>query len=382
MTYVRGAIALDPAPDGKSGALIFTHDIDYSLSIVNMVAYARAEHAHGFSGTFFVETKNVNDQADTAFFDATGKKNTATVLALGGEIASHTVAHARDFRTMVYGTGLETPANYHPKVVAGGKTVVVGKTLGASLLGEMRVSKAMLEAALPGVHIDAFRTGYLYIHPRQFEALMQTGYRFDSSFTANDVLTDFPFREMDDRSYTRESTVTEFPILITDSHIPMLPLVPEFERVLDQEAVFHGISEVLIHPDVVADKLPTEIALFEHNKNRFWVGGVDAFGEFWLRRAKVTLATSFAGDAETVRVTSPEGMRGLTLDTQTAMTVSAAQGTTAVTVDGGRMVVLGTLAPGQTAVIVLEPLKQAGEQPSITNSRPAPAPSAHVGNYR
>jgi hypothetical protein len=132
----------------------------------------------------------------------------------------------------------------------------------------------------------------------------------------------------------------------------------------------------------VADKLPTEIALFEHNKNRFWVGGVDAFGEFWLRRAKVTLATSFAGDAETVRVTSPEGMRGLTLDTQTAMTVSAAQGTTAVTVDGGRMVVLGTLAPGQTAVIVLEPLKQAGEQPSITNSRPAPAPSAHVGNYR
>ena len=76
MAYVPGAVALDPVPDGKTGALIFTHDIDYSLSIINMVAYARAEHAHGFNGTFFVQTKNVNDQADSAFFNTVGKKNT------------------------------------------------------------------------------------------------------------------------------------------------------------------------------------------------------------------------------------------------------------------------------------------------------------------
>jgi hypothetical protein len=62
------------------------------------------------------------------------------------------------------------------------------------------------------------------------------------------------------------------------------------------------------------------------------------------------------------------------------MQVSDVKGTTAVSADGGRSVVLGTLAPGQTAVIVLEPLKQAGAVPSSTDSRPAPAPSAHVGN--
>jgi hypothetical protein len=382
MAYVRGAIALDPAPDGKTGSLIFTHDVDYSLSIINMLAYARAEHAHGFYGTFFIQTKNVNDQADSAFFDATGKKNTVEVAKLGGEIASHTVAHARDWRSFGYGTGLETPANYHPKVVAGGKDVVVGKTLGATMLGEMIVSKAMLQAAVPGIQVDAFRSGYLYINPRQYEGLMQTGYRFDSSFTANDVLTGFPFREMDDRSYTKESTITEFPILITDAHNPMLPLVPAFNQLLDDESVFHAVCLVLIHPDVVADKLPTELAMYEHVKNRFWVGGVDAFGQFWLRRARVALATSLAGDTETVRITSPDGMSGLTLDMNSAMRVSDVQGTTAVSSDGGRSVVLGTLAPGQTAVIVLEPLKQAGEAPSSTNSRPAPAPSAHVGMYQ
>jgi len=378
LAYVRGAVALDPVPDGKTGALIITHDIDYSLSIINMVAYARAEHAHGFDATFFVETKNVNDQADSAFFDATGKKNTVTVASLGGEIASHTVAHARDFRTFPYGTGLETPENYHPKVIAGGKDVVQGKTLGASLLGEMRVSKAMLEAAVPGLHVDAFRTGYLYIHPRLIEGLMQTGYRFDSSFTANDLLTDFPCLELKDGSYTQESTITEFPILITDSHTPMLPLVPEFESVLDDEAVLHGVSLVLIHPDVVVDKLPTEIALYEHVKNRFWVGGLDAFGKFWLERQRVSLATSFSGDDETVRVTSPNGVRGLTLDTDTAMNIGNVQGTTATTADAGRSVILGTLAPGQTAVIVLTPMKQASFRRSSTQSRPVPARTAQV----
>jgi hypothetical protein len=381
MTYVRGAIALDPVPDGKTGALIFTHDVDYSLSIINMLAYARAEHARGFYGTYFIETKNVDDQADTAFFDATGKKNTRIVASLGGEIASHTVAHARDYREYPYGTGLETSSNYHPKVVAGGALVVKGKTLGGTLLGEMRVSKAYLEAAVPGIHVDAYRSGYLYIHPRQFEALMQTGYRFDSSFTANDVLTDFPFRELEDNSYTKESTITEFPILITDSQLPMLPLVPHFEQVLDDESVFHGVSAVLIHPDVIADKLPTELALYDHYKNRFWVGGVDAFGEYWLRRARVTLATSFAGDVETVRVTSPDGMKGLTLDTGPAMSISSVQGTTAVSADAGRSVILGTLAPGQTAVLELAPLKQAAGGASSTNNRHATAPTAHVGMY-
>jgi hypothetical protein len=381
MAYVRGAVALDPVPDGKSGALIFTHDVDYSLSIINMVAYARAEHAHGFTTTYYIQTKNVNDQADSAFFDATGKKNTRIVAALGGEIASHTVAHARDYRDYEYGTGRETPENYHPKVVAGGATVVKGKTVGASLLGEMRVSKAMLEAAVPGIHVDAFRSGYLYIHPRQFEALMQTGYRFDSSFTANDLLTDFPFRELDDASYTKESTIIEFPILITDSHTPMLPLVPQFEQVLDDESVFHGVSAVLIHPDVVADKLPTELALYEHFKHRFWVGGVDAFGQFWLRRTRVSLATSFAGDVETVRVTSPDGVSGLTLDFGNAMSVAGVQGTTAVSTDAGRSVILGTLAPGQTAVLQLAPLKQGGAGVSTIDSRPAPAPTAHLGMY-
>ncbi|HLJ84881.1 MAG TPA: hypothetical protein VKT51_11975 [Candidatus Eremiobacteraceae bacterium] len=379
LAYVRGAVTLDTVPDGMTGALIFTHDVDYSLSIINMVAYAKAEHAHGIRATYFIQTKNVNDQADSAFFDATGKANTVQVFSLGGDIASHTVAHARDFSQYPFGTGTETPSNYHPKVVAGGSKVVKGRTLGGSLLGEMLVSKALLDGAASGIAVDAFRSGYLYIHPRQFEALTRSGYRFDSSYTAGNLLTVFPFRHLADGSYDHESAVTEFPILITDSKVPMLPLVTDFNKVLDDEAVLHGVCVVLIHPDVVADKLPTELALYAHVKGRFWVGDLDSFGNFWLNRSRVQIATSFNGDAETVRVTAPAAISGLTLDTPGAVRVASATGTTAVATPSGTSIVLGSLASGQTATVVLEPLKQAAASGDILQRRLVPADSFTMG---
>jgi hypothetical protein len=382
LAYVRGAVTLDTVPDGMSGALIFTHDVDYSLSIINMVAYAKAEHTRGIHATYFIQTKNVTDQADTAFFDATGKANTVKVFSLGGDIASHTVAHARDFSQYPFGSGAETPANYHPKVVAGGSKVVKGRTLGGSLLGEMLVSKALLNGAAAGIDVDAFRSGYLYIHPRQFEALTRSGYRFDSSYTAGNLLTVFPFRHLADGSYDHESAITEFPILITDSKTPMLPLVPDFNNVLDDEAVLHGVCVVLIHPDVVADKLPTELALYDHVKGRFWVGDLDSFGDFWLSRGRVQIATSFNGDVETVRVTAPAAISGLTLDVPNAVRVVSATGATASATTSGTSIVLGSLASGQTVTVALEPLKQAATSGDILQRRLVPAHSFNMGTNR
>lgn len=355
LAYVPGAVALDTVPDGMTGALIFTHDVDYSLSIINMVAYAQAEHARGIHATYFIQTKNVTDQADTAFYDATGKANTAKVFGLGGDIGSHSVAHARDFSQYPFGTGAEAPSNYHPKVVAGGSKVVKGRTLGGSLLGEMLVSKALLDSAASGISVDAFRSGYLYIHSRQFEALARSGYRFDSSYTAGNLLTVFPFVHLADGSYDHESTVTEFPILLTDSKTPMLPLVSDFNHVLDDEAVLHGVCVVLIHPDVVADKLPTELALFDHVKGRFWVGSLDGFGDFWLSRKRVQLATSLEGAVETVRITAPAAISGLTLDVGSAARLVSASGVSASVSGSGKSIVLGPLASGQSAVVKIQP---------------------------
>jgi hypothetical protein len=60
------------------------------------------------------------------------------------------------------------------------------------------------------------------------------------------------------------------------------------------------------------------------------------------------------------------------------MRINSVQGTTATIADAGRSVILGTLAPGHAAVIVLVPLKQAVFRRSSTQSRPVPARPAHV----
>jgi len=246
----------------------------------------------------------------------------------------------------------------------------------------MLVSKALLNGAAAGIDVDAFRSGYLYIHPRQFEALTRSGYRFDSSYTAGNLLTVFPFRHLADGSYDHESAITEFPILITDSKTPMLPLVPDFNNVLDDEAVLHGVCVVLIHPDVVADKLPTELALYDHVKGRFWVGDLGL-----VRR--LLAEPRPRPDRHVIQRRCRDGaghgaaaISGLTLDVPNAVRVVSATGATASATQSGTSIVLGSLASGQTVTVVLEPLKQAATSGDILQRRLVPAHSFNMGTNR
>ncbi|HXW76300.1 MAG TPA: hypothetical protein VEJ20_02725, partial [Candidatus Eremiobacteraceae bacterium] len=137
LAFVRGAVVTDPTPDGLSGALLITHDIDYSKSVTNMLAYGRAEHAQHFTATYFIQAKTVRDIEDNAFFNAQAKQIISTVFEEGGDIASHTVAHAPDWRTFPVGTGKESPSTYHPFVKVMAPDHSHGLTLGASVTGEV-----------------------------------------------------------------------------------------------------------------------------------------------------------------------------------------------------------------------------------------------------
>ena len=85
---VPGAVVSDPTPDGLAGALIISHDVDYTKSVLNMLPYAKAENAQKFSSTFFVQAKTVHDIEDYAFFDARARQIVATVAREGGDIGS------------------------------------------------------------------------------------------------------------------------------------------------------------------------------------------------------------------------------------------------------------------------------------------------------
>lgn len=351
---VPGAVVSDTTPDGLSGALIITHDVDYSKSVLNMLPYAKSEKTHGFTSTYFVQAKTVHDIEDYAFYDAHAKQIVATVAGEGGDIGSHTVAHAPDFRTFPVGTGEETPENYRPYVKVIAPDHSHGLTIGASVIGEVHVSQERLDAASPLVHVDALRTGYLLINRSQWTVLERFGYRFDSSYAAGEVMTAYPYTAMEEQGGSVESHIVEFPIVLADADgwVPMLPHMAAFDAVLDDEADIHGVVTTLIHPDVVADKLPTELALVAHARPRMWVGDMDTFGDFWVRRSQTIVTGSAVKDGrELVTVEAPHGIDGLTLDFPGGVTHAAATGTTARVMPNGTSVVLGRLAPGQPATL-------------------------------
>jgi len=352
---VPGAVVTDPTPDGLAGALIITHDVDFILSVGNMLPYVKAEKAHGFSATYFIQTKTVHDVEDYGFFDARAKQIVATVFGAGGDVASHTVAHAPDWKTFAVGTGLESPSNYKPFVKSIAKDHRSGVTVGATLSGEIHVSQERLNACAPGIGVDALRTGYLDINREQWTVLERYGYRFDSSYAAGELMTAYPYTAMEEQGGTRESRILEFPIVLADADgwVPMLPHMATFDRILDEESSVHGVVTTLIHTDVVADKLPTELALVAHARPRMWVGSIDAFGGFWNARAETTVSSAVADGVQTVTVSSPHGVSGLTLDLPGPVTVVSADTVTAKTVGDGSSVLLGPIAAGQTVTVRL-----------------------------
>jgi hypothetical protein len=355
--YVPGAVVTDPTPSGLAGALIITHDVDFIKSIANMPVYAKAEKAHAFSATYYIQAKTVRDIEDTNFFDAHARRLVAQIAAQGADIASHTVSHSPNWKEFPVGTGAETPDNYRPFVKSIAADHSHGVTLGASLTGEIHVSQERLEACAPGLRVDALRTGYLLINNAQWTVLERYGYRFDSSYGAGEILTSFPYTAMEAQGGSRESHVLEFPIVIADADnwVPMFPHMAAFDAVLDKESDIHGVVTTLIHDDVVADKLPTELALVAHARPKMWIGSIDAFGDFWDKRAETSVSSSTSGGIETVTVLSPHGVDGLTLDFPEPVTLVSAAGTSASPVSGGSALVLSHVPAGQPVTVIVRP---------------------------
>ena len=353
---VPGALALSPVPDGLEGALLLTHDVDFTRSVDNMVAYARAEAEAKVASTFFLQTKYVRDFEDEAFWDEHAIAVATEVVQLGGEIESHSVAHAYDFSTLRAGKDDVTARWYRPRVLSRGRTARSGVSVGATLFGEVRVSRQLLSAIAQPHPVEAFRSGYLNIHPQQWSALFRTGYRFDSSYSANDVLTAFPYAAMEDAGFARESGIVELPVLLADSVEPLSSILPQLEEVLDKESVLHAICVLLIHPDMTGDKLRTELALIEHVRARFWVGPLSRFGRFWSARAATQVVARLEGAEEIVELYAPEAIEGLTIDLAGPLKrLASSDAAPARWTNAGRSLVLPPLAAGARMTLRFAP---------------------------
>jgi peptidoglycan/xylan/chitin deacetylase (PgdA/CDA1 family) len=155
---------------------------------------------------------------------------------------------------------------------------------GASILGELRVSKFLLER-LAGAKVTAFRPGRLSYPFSLPQALRATGYSYSSSITANTVLTHLPFQLSDGRADAALQPVWEFPVTIEDEAPPRLgDRIDAADKLIGEIAREHGVVVILIHPNITGHKLRFEQAITDRWRGRAWMGSIRDFGAWWTAR--------------------------------------------------------------------------------------------------
>ncbi|HEV7388371.1 MAG TPA: polysaccharide deacetylase family protein [Gemmatimonadaceae bacterium] len=290
------AVILWTVPYGKSLSVVFTHDIDYAKAWKNAISFAEMEAKRGIRATNFIQTKYVRDWNDEIFFDSSGIRYARRLDSLGMEIASHSVAHSRQFDVFKLGNGKEQYPSYQPFVLDSTRTE------DATVLGELRVSKFLLESQV-GRTVVSFRPGHLsnpYALPQALEA---TGFRYSSSVTANNSLTHLPFRLTYNREGEAETDIYEFPVTIEDEEAPKMDKRFANGLALARKiGSYGGLFVVLIHPNVTAEKFAYERDLADSLKNEAWFGSVDQFGPWWAMRDQIKVDVT-AGDSSSATVT-------------------------------------------------------------------------------
>ncbi len=313
------AVTLDPIPDGRDLAVLLTHDVDAQTSMHNALEFAKIEQERGVRGTYFIQTKYLRDFNDEIFLTDQWIEDMRRLRGMGMEIGSHTVAHSKVFDQFPLGTGTEFYPDYRP-IVTSRLTV-----RGGTVFGELRVSKFLLETLVPGLTVQSFRAGELAYPHALPQALVATGYRYDSTATANTALTHLPYRLMHNRMNRREVESFEFPVSVEDEELPPLgQRLPDVLRLADQLGRYGAVMTILIHPNVLGHKLDFETRLIESLAGRAWLGAVEDFGRWWEARDHVEIDVLELPEGVRLSITTREAVRGLVLVLPPGCTVEGA----------------------------------------------------------
>ncbi len=340
-----GAIRIATIPDGNRSVLLLSHDIDWENSFSPALVYCQAEKQLGTSSTFFVQTKYVSDYNSKAFFFGKDLDYLHQLRSQGCSIGSHSIIHSRAFNKFELGMPTVRFATYHPRAT-GFETAAQ-----ATVFGEVAVSKQLLDGELEQQTVF-FRAGHLRVPSTLPEALQRSGYQFDSSFTADDVLTNFPYALPLGLGFSEDSGIYEFPVTLEDEESP--PLVQRIDRALEvirANAENGAISVILIHSNEYQTKLPAEEKLIAELPPDIPAKDMLSFARFWRARDHLVWSVHSANArSDVLDFHAGEAIQGLTVEFQRKIaTVSAG---VAVMPDRHRIVLPGMRAGEQMQVRV------------------------------
>jgi hypothetical protein len=307
-TYSDSGLRLGTIPEGKRSVLMLSHDVDWEYSFKPMLAFADFEKSAGVSSTFFVQTKYLDDATSHAFFGGPALDVLRELTAHQADIESHTVIHTMLFNKVPLGTGTEQYPSYRARATRD------NPAQDATTLGEVCVSKSLLDGELSGHETIFFRAGHLRVPPFLPEALVRCGYQFDSSFTAGDVLTNFPYELDLDLGLTEPSTIFEFPVTFEDEQRPALvDRIPAVLDTIEANAENGAASAILIHSNNAQDKLEAERGILSRLPKDVLVESMTQYARFWKARNQLRWFPRPVPGGEQIEIDTELSLTGLTL---------------------------------------------------------------------
>ena len=344
-SYGKDWVRLSTIPGGQRSALLLSHDVDWENSFAPGLDFARIEKANQASSTFFIQTKYVDDANSKAFFFAPKIDILRQLKARGSTVGSHSIIHSRGFNKFELGSGYETYASYQPRGLG------FDTASGATVFGEVRVSKELLDGEIPDQDTIFFRAGHLRVPVTLPEALERSGYQFDSSFTADDVLSNFPYALPRGLGFEEDSQIYEFPVTIEDEESPgFAKRVPQALEVILANAENGAVSVVLVHSNESTLKAAAEQDLLRQIPSDIIKTDMLTFAKFWRARDRLqwSLTETSVPTEAVLQVKSDESVTGLTFEFQRPIATATAGATMS---PDNRHLVLPELAPGQSVSI-------------------------------
>ena len=296
------------SPGRSISTLMITHDIDSSTGMDTLDIFTQYEKDNSIEATYNVTVRYFDDNLMSDFY-INRQSTLDNIQSKGHNFGSHSVGHFFDFGdddVFPIGTFGNTKNNYQPyndgDVTAGG-----------SVYGELEVSKNVLEEDIPNTTISVFRAGHLAYHNNLIDVLDDLDYKYNSSYSASDVLTNFPFQNKKGRSFSGEvSDIYEIPVTISDVfHDNPISIFNHFGKANTWLAVTRknhangAPTTLLIHPNrhykleslsYYLDELPNDVNIMEMEK----------FGDFWKAREAFNFSSVL--DANELTITIPDSI--------------------------------------------------------------------------
>ncbi len=274
------------SPFLSKATFIMTHDLCAKTAVEMMNLFADMEYEMGIVADYDVTTTYTRQEKRPGggfggFYNEEEIKKLRRIVNQNHKITSHSVNHFPDFDKLPEGHPGNTKENYKPYFDG-------ERTHGGTVYGEVELSKKLLDEDL-AVNVRTFRSGHLLFNDKLYNVLEGSKYAYDSTRSANAVLTNFPFRGLKDRSYEGEiSSIYEIPMTISDviegfSYDNYLEIAAMWLDIIMRNARNYAPTVLLIHPNRYY-KLDAEKWLLERIPPYIYITDIDSFGDFWRAR--------------------------------------------------------------------------------------------------